>query len=563
MSRQPRILLLETPGSPMDGQARAIPPEWDVVHVQDAAQGVHLLRTEAFDGFFVPTTPAAVGGLPLQLLQAETTLEALASGVAVVSPDLVVTWANVAFENWCGGSVRGRSFFDALGAPASFGAEGNPLQQALGGRAITARLPCRAGRHLELTCTPLFDRAGNVTQLVCQGRDVTSEVHKQQKLDALHEAGRDLAELPADQLAEMSFEERLEVLKRNIRRFTHDLLHFDLIEIRLLDVVTGKLEPLLQEGMTAQASGRELVAREDGNGVTGYVAATGKSYLCQDAASDPHYLLGAQGARSSLTVPLIYHDTVIGTFNVEHPEPNGFSEDDLKYAELFSREIADALHTLELLSAEKRGAASQSVEAINRAVALPVDEILAAATTLHERYVGHEPEFAARIKLILNHARSIKQAIVKVGEDMAPPSAGSRPESEAHPRLRGLRVLVADNEDRIRRSAHAILGRYGCVVETARDGQEALTMARLSEYDAIFADIRLPDISGYEIFAQSRKAQPRARVILMTAFGYDPSHAIVHARQEGLKFVLYKPFHVDQLLAALLSPAEERPDSGT
>ena len=54
-----------------------------------------------------------------------------------------------------------------------------------------------------------------------------------------------------------------------------------------------------------------------------------------------------------------------------------------------------------------------------------------------------------------------------------------------------MRVLVVDNDERVRRSAHSLLGRWGCVVETARDGAEALTMARLSSYDAMLADIRL------------------------------------------------------------------------
>ena len=48
-----------------------------------------------------------------------------------------------------------------------------------------------------------------------------------------------------------------------------------------------------------------------------------------------------------------------------------------------------------------------------------------------------------------------------------------------------------------------------------------------------------------------RQAQPTANVILMTGFGYDATHSLVRARQEGLKHVLYKPFRVDQLLSAL------------
>ena len=244
---------------------------------------------------------------------------------------------------------------------------------------------------------------------------------------------------------------------------------------------------------------------------------------------------------------------MIGTFNVESPKLSAFGEDDLQFAEIFSREIAGALHTLELLTAEKHSTASKSVDAISREVALPVDAILVNATAVLDRYIGHEPELADRLRQILAGARAIKQSIQKVGEDLAPARAPAGTDGAAHPRLRGMRVLVADSDERMRRSAHGILGRFGCVVETARDGEEAVTMARISSYDAILTDIRLPDINGYEVFHRLRHAQPKARVILMTAFGYDPSHCIVKARQEGLRNVLYKPFRVDQLLDALES----------
>jgi CheY-like chemotaxis protein len=187
-------------------------------------------------------------------------------------------------------------------------------------------------------------------------------------------------------------------------------------------------------------------------------------------------------------------------------------------------------------------------------VALPVDEILNTTSDVLDRYIGHEPELTEKLRLILASARAIKQCINKVGEDMAPAGTLFGPESGAHPRLKGLRVLVVDNDERVRRSAHSLLGRFGCVVETARDGKQAMTMARLGAYDAMLADIRLPDMTGYEVFHQLRQSQPQARVILMTAFGYDPSHSIVKARQEGLRAVLYKPFRVDQMLAALEGP---------
>ena len=49
----------------------------------------------------------------------------------------------------------------------------------------------------------------------------------------------------------MSVEERIELLKANILQCTQDLLRFDVVEIRLLDQKTGRLEPLLAVGMTA------------------------------------------------------------------------------------------------------------------------------------------------------------------------------------------------------------------------------------------------------------------------------------------------------------------------
>ncbi len=251
-------------------------------------------------------------------------------------------------------------------------------------------------------------------------------------------------------------------------------------------------------------------------------------------------------------MPLIYQDQVIGTFNVESPEANHFNEDDLQFAEIFSHEIAAALHTLDLLSAEKSTTATQSIDAVNREVALPVDEILADATSVLERYIGIEPDIADKLRKILAAARSVKQSIQKVGEDLAPtrpPTAGPQPPKPAS--SKGLRVLVADDDERVRRAAHGLLGRWGCVVETARDGREALTMARLGSYDAILADIRLPDVPGYEAYRKLREAQPQARVILMTSYGYDPKHTLVKARQDGLRHVLFKPFRVDQLLNAL------------
>ena len=202
------------------------------------------------------------------------------------------------------------------------------------------------------------------------------------------------------------------------------------------------------------------------------------------------YIEGFKGAKSSLTVPLIFHDQVIGTFNVESPEPRAFSESDLQFLEIFSRDIAVALNTLELMVAQRASTAQESVEAIHGAVALPVDEILNDAVNVMERYIGHEPDVAERLHRILSNARDIKQVIQKVGQSLAP--AEARPSCvrvEPRAALVGKHVLVVDADDSVRKAAHALLDRYNCIVETAHDGNEAIFMTRNlgknGQYDAI------------------------------------------------------------------------------
>jgi CheY-like chemotaxis protein/GAF domain-containing protein len=562
VAERPRIIVV-------DGQERAAAadlarglPDRELVHRRDLAGALEQAREDGVQGVFLDTQAPDCRAQADRLVQSEHILDTLQDGVAIVDPSLTVLWCNAAFQHWFGGDAAGRPLPALLHCGDFLHAEHGPFAAARAGGVGTARLRCNRDRYLELRVTLAHGGTADQPRFVTQFHDVSDEERRRQKLDALHHAGRALTNLDADQLAEMGPEERVELLKHNLRQIIRDLLRYDVIEVRLLNRHTGELEPLLQEGMTPDAANRVLHARPEGNGVTGYVAATGKSYLCPDTTRDPRYLEGAPGAKSSLTVPLLIGDEVIGTFNVESPRPNAFTEEDLQFTELFGREVAQALHTLELLSAEKRSTASASLDAVSREVALPVDDILTAATALLARAEGQEPGAADKLKQILAAARTVKQSIQRIGESLAPAVVASGADSAAAARLKGLRVLVVDCDDRIRRSAHGLLGRFGCQVETAKTGQEALAMARVGAYDAVLVDIRLPDMGGYEAYRRLREAQPQARVVLMTSFGYDSSHAIVKARQEGLRYVLFKPFRTDQLVDALVgAPGSATPSA--
>jgi CheY-like chemotaxis protein len=479
----------------------------------------------------------------------------LPDGIALVDPGCRVHWSNERLEAWCGGCrATGRDLFETLGAVDAGAADLAQFRSAVAaGAPGSATARTADNRYFHVQSSAAFDAGAGSERVVVGVRDVTLTILEQQKRAAIHAAGQKLADLSPTELADMTVDERIDLLKSNILHYSKDLLKFDVVEIRLLDRQTGRLEPLLAEGMQPEAEARILHARPENNGVTGFVAATGKSYCCSDTTKDPLYLEGCKGAKSSLTVPLLLHDQVIGTFNVESPKPGGFTDTDLQFLEIFSRDVAAALNTLELLVAEKASTTAESIEAIHGAVALPVDDILNDAVSVMERYIGHDADVVERLQRILRNARDIKQVIHRVGERMAPSSAHSqrRHQGERRTALSGRRILVADSDEQVRAAAHALLERFGCTVETARDAAEAASMVRACRgdpYDVIIADIRLPDMSGYQLLLKLQEIIDPVPLVLMTGFGYDPGHSIVKARQAGIDLVLFKPFRVDQLL---------------
>jgi PAS domain S-box-containing protein len=529
----------------------------DAVVATNPMRALAYLTREHFAGVYV-SSAYLQGALELgKLLQNQQILESMPDGVALLDAENAVVWCNRRLCEWSDcDTVIGSNFYTVLGSPENLGPDFCPFHTALTtGQATSSTLRSGESRYYHVHAAPVHEPDSPPRHLIVNVRDVTSQVHQQQKMAAIHQAGMELADLAPSEITRMAVPDRIELLKSNILHFTRDLLHFNVVEVRLLDQKTGRLEPLLEMGMDSEAAARVLFAQLQNNGVTGFVAATGKSYLCEDTTEDPLYLLGAQGAKSSLTVPLMLHDQVIGTFNVESPLPRAFTESDLQFLEIFCRDVAAALNTLELLAAEKLTTAVESVEAIHSAVALPVDEILNDAVNVMERYIGHEPEVVERLHRILRNARDIKQVIQKVGQKMAPAEAlPPTMQVEERPGLRGRRILVADADENVRGAAHTLLERYGCVVETAHDGAEALCMVRAlvdGEYDVIIADIRLPDMTGYELMVKLQELVDVVPMVLMTGFGWDPGHSIVKARQAGLQAVLYKPFRLDQLLGAI------------
>jgi CheY-like chemotaxis protein len=555
VAEKPRLLVIERDSPDSAEVRRRLSESFDIAVARTVSKALVLLRDQAFVGVYVDSDQLDAVRLPGVQVQSDEVLDAIADGVAVIDPDRNVVWCNSAFIHLTetGISPIGLKLFRALGNPQPFDEDTCPFADALAdGKTHSRAYRTGENRYHRLTVTPVFDAEGKPSHMIVLTRDITDETLQQQKINAIHRAADELAELTPDELSEMSAEDRVDLLKYNIQRHMENLFGLDFIEIRLLDHATKQLVPLLTVRMTPEAATRILHANESGNGVTGYVAATGKSYLCSDATCDPLFLEGAAGARSSLTVPVLDHGTVIGTLNVENMQANAFDDRDVQYLEIYARSVAGALKMLELLQAEKASTATASVDLISRELALPIDDIIGDATTVLDRYAGHDEDIIHRLRHLLFRAREIRTLVHKVGTSIAP-EAGRRGPKSRRP-LKDVEVLFVDAEQTIRIVAHDVLDQLGATVETARDAGEAIALARQKRYSLAMVDIRLPDLNGHEAFSRLLEAQPGLPIVLMTGFGYDPTHSIPTARATGqLAGAFYKKWNIEEVLKAVES----------
>jgi DNA-binding response OmpR family regulator len=110
-----------------------------------------------------------------------------------------------------------------------------------------------------------------------------------------------------------------------------------------------------------------------------------------------------------------------------------------------------------------------------------------------------------------------------------------------------MRVLVAEDHDRLARAVAGGLRRYGMTVDVALDGDEALARLGTSRYDVVVLDRDLPGTHGDEICRTLAAERSQSRVLMLTAA------SSVRDRVDGLGLgaddYLPKPFDFTELVA--------------
>ncbi|MFN3412543.1 MAG: sigma-54-dependent transcriptional regulator [Thermoanaerobaculum sp.] len=110
---------------------------------------------------------------------------------------------------------------------------------------------------------------------------------------------------------------------------------------------------------------------------------------------------------------------------------------------------------------------------------------------------------------------------------------------------RNARLLIVDDELHMRESLARWFTEDGYEVETAADAKAALAALGRQTFDAIITDIRMPGMDGLELLKQIKEVDPRATIILVTAYASVAS--AVEALKAGAYDYLVKPFDPEEL----------------
>jgi DNA-binding NtrC family response regulator len=117
-------------------------------------------------------------------------------------------------------------------------------------------------------------------------------------------------------------------------------------------------------------------------------------------------------------------------------------------------------------------------------------------------------------------------------------------------------ILVIEDKSAMQQMLAATLSTEGFEVELASDGEEGINRAREKRYDIILTDLKLPGADGLQVLSETKKGDPEAPVIVMTA--YATVENAVQAIKLGAFDFLTKPFDTDRLSILIKRALENR-----
>jgi twitching motility two-component system response regulator PilG len=118
--------------------------------------------------------------------------------------------------------------------------------------------------------------------------------------------------------------------------------------------------------------------------------------------------------------------------------------------------------------------------------------------------------------------------------------------------LSGMKVMVIDDSNTIRRSAEIFLAKAGCEIILAEDGFDALSKIADHHPDIIFVDIMMPRLDGYQTCTLIKKNERFKSTPVIMLSSKDGLFDRARGRMVGSDEYLTKPFTADSLLEAVV-----------
>ena len=107
-------------------------------------------------------------------------------------------------------------------------------------------------------------------------------------------------------------------------------------------------------------------------------------------------------------------------------------------------------------------------------------------------------------------------------------------------------ILIVDDDIEMAETLSDILTELGHHVEIANDGFKAIQKVKAQTFDVVLMDIKMPGINGVETCKDVKRIQPKAVVMMMTA--YSVEDLVAEALKEGAYGVWFKPVEITQVI---------------
>ena len=129
--------------------------------------------------------------------------------------------------------------------------------------------------------------------------------------------------------------------------------------------------------------------------------------------------------------------------------------------------------------------------------------------------------------------------------------------SEEKP-LEGVKVLLIDDSNTIRRSGEIFLSQAGCQVILAEDGFDGLSKVVDNQPDVIFVDVMMPRLDGYQTCALIKKNQQFKNTPVVMLTSKDTLFDRARGKMVGADQYLIKPFNKKSLIEAVILHTQEK-----